>query len=271
MLEKLKQFIRAKETTAPPESEVVKCTMVPPIKPPYTEGIRLNLGCGNDYRDGWINVDMNGETHKVDLQSDVTLLKEVKDKSCAEVLAQDVLEHIPRLRGSTALQEWNRVLCIGGWLTLRVPSLVHLLGLLTAKERQSIAEQKQLIQCLYGTQAYDGDFHLNGFTEVTLRHELQQAGFEVGTIRIIDEWLFDVDACKLRHVTPDPLLCVVSDEEFVDAAFQRLLGRVPDIQGAQYYLAVLRSGITREAVLETLATSDEHRALVQSMQQKDRL
>jgi len=271
MLNKLKKWIGIPDPVGPPAPVMPTiCPSVPltKCKPPYTEGTRLNLGCGNDYREGWVNVDMNADAHRVDLHSDVTLLKDVADQSCVEVLAQDVLEHIPRLRGMTALQEWNRVLCEGGWLTLRVPSLVHLLGLLTHPERQSIAEQQQLIQCLYGTQAYEGDFHLNGFTEMTLRHALSQAGFEMGELRIVDEWLFDVDACKVRHVAPDALLCMESDEAFVAAAFQQLLGRAPDEQGAQYYLGVLQRGIVREAVLDSLMTSEEYRALVQGIEQK---
>jgi len=265
MFTKIKEILwgqPSSEATVPAESNTTPSPSTP-SKPAYTEGIRLNLGCGTDYREGWVNVDMNADAHRVDLHSDVTLLKDVADQSCVEVLAQDVLEHIPRLRGMTALQEWNRVLCEGGWLTLRVPSLVHLLGLLTHPERQSIAEQQQLIQCLYGTQAYEGDFHLNGFTEMTLRHALSQAGFEMGELRIVDEWMFDVDAYKVRHVAPDALLRMESDEAFVEAAFQRLLGRTADAQGAQFYVAVLRKGIAREAVLDSLASSDEYRALVQ--------
>jgi len=131
MFTKIKEILWGQPPVEVTAASPVESDMVPPrapSKPPYTEGIRLNLGCGNDYREGWVNIDMNADAHKVDLHSDVTLLKDVADQSCVEVLAQDVLEHIPRLRGMTALQEWNRVLCEGGWLTLRVPSLVHLLA-----------------------------------------------------------------------------------------------------------------------------------------------
>lgn len=230
--------------------------------PANPTGVKLNLGCGNDYREGYVNVDMN-TSHRVDLVSDVTWLQSVADQSCAEVLAQDVLEHIPRSRGATALHEWNRVLRPGGRLTLRVPSLLHLLDLLRDPARQGLDEQKQLIQCLYGTQGYDGDFHFNGFTEVTLRHGLAQAGFEVAALRIIDHWLFEADAAKVRHVAPDPVLRIGTDEDFLDVAYQRLLGRAPDPEGAKYYRLMLSQGIVREAVLESLASSDEHRAFAQ--------
>jgi len=227
------------------------------VKPPYSEGVRLNLGCGNDYRAGWVNVDMHA-SHKVDMVSDVTWLKEIADQTCVEILAQDVLEHISRPRASTALLEWNRVLQPSGWLTVRVPSLVHLLGLLTHPARQDIPAQKELIQCLYGTQGYDGDFHLNGYTAMTLQHDLAQAGFALGAVRIVDDWMFEVDACKEQHMVPDALLRISTDEAFLHAAFQKLLGRAPDAEGARYYGGVLRQGIAREAVLNSLMTSEEH-------------
>lgn len=257
MFKKLKRLVG--QPTAIGGPMVSEREIPPSAKPSYLEGVRLNLGCGSDYREGYVNVDLN-TAHKVDLVSDVTWLKDVADQSCTEILAQDVLEHIPRSRGATALCEWNRVLRQGGWLTLRVPSLVHLLGLLTDPERQEVGAQKQLIQCLYGTQGYEGDFHFNGYTEVTLRHDLSQAGFEMGALRVVDHWLFEADACKARHVAPDPVLRMASDTEFLDAAYQRLLGRAPDQEGADYYRSMLSQGIVREAVLESLASSDEHRA-----------
>lgn len=219
-------------------------------------GKKLNLGCGNDYREGYVNVDLN-TGHRVDLVSDVTWLKAVTDGSCVEVLAQDVLEHIPRARGATALKEWNRVLESGGKLRLRVPSLIHLLGLLKDKNRQSVQEQKQLIQCLYGTQGYEGDFHFNGYTEVTLRQELLASGFELTQLKIVDEWLFDAEARKMQHIAPDTVLRMASDEDFIATLFKTLLGRAPDPDGLAYYLAVLKNGIAREAVKESIASSAE--------------
>jgi SAM-dependent methyltransferase len=224
---------------------------------------RLNLGCGNDYREGYVNVDMHA-SHRVDLVSDVASLRMIADLSCSEVLAQDVLEHIQRLRAGTALREWNRVLAPGGCLTLRVPSLIHLLELMKAPSRQTAEAQRLLIQCLYGTQGYEGDFHFNGFTEITLRDELADAGFEVKESTIVDEWMFQVDARKVSHVPPDSLLLIDSDEEFVTQAYSKLLGREADRGGLDYYVAVIERGCAREAVLESLKGSVEYQSRLAS-------
>ncbi len=223
------------------------------------ELLKLNVGCGFDHRPGYVNVDFQPQ-HKPDLLCDVSWLKPVKDFSCAEVIAQDVLEHLPRAAGPTALREWNRVLAMGGRLWIRVPSLRHLLHLLEAEERQSVEGQQELIQCCYGTQAYEGDFHLNGFTEVTLRHLLAQTGFEVSSIGIRDEWLFEVEAKKVSHCPPEAILRLGSDKAFLKAAYLERLGRKPDSEGRAYNLRVLRGGTRREAVLAVIENSEEARA-----------
>lgn len=218
---------------------------------------RLNVGCGFDYREGYVNVDLN-EEHKPDLVADATWLQPIADGSCAEVIAQDVLEHMPRAKGTTALYEWNRVLMPGGRLVLRIPSLTHLLQLLSSESFQDLGAQQRLIQCLYGTQGYEGDFHLNGYTEITLRHALADAGFELQALHIVDDWMFEATARKVSHVAPDELLRVASDSEFLERAYRTLFGREVDPQGKAYYLKVLHGGIARESVLEGLKASPEY-------------
>src|ERR1700733_3692290 len=114
---------------------------------------RLNLGCGFDHREGYLNVDIN-DFHHPDLVADVTDLHMLPDSSCQEIVAQDVLEHLPRTATIPALQEWNRLLDDGGLLRLRVPSVLDLAELLRAAEDQTIERQELLVQCLFGTQAY---------------------------------------------------------------------------------------------------------------------
>lgn len=230
--------------------------------PRQAPGLKLNLGCGFDIRAGYVNIDANDEHHP-DLVSDVANLSALGDGVASEALAQDVLEHLPRAKVSTALREWNRVLEPSGTLVVRLPSVVHLLRLLEDKQHQDVATQQRLIQCMYGTQGYDGDFHLNGFTEVTLRHDLNEAGFSVINLRIVDDWMFEVHAKKMKHVAPDPILRLPTDKEFLHAVYNRLFGRSVDPDGEAYYLKVMGGGISREAVLEALKSSEEYERLQQ--------
>ena len=162
----------------------------------------LNLGCGWDKRPDHLNIDLHA-FHEPDLVADVRDLSMLPDAYYDGAVAQDVLEHLKRVDGPVALREWARVIRVGGYLELRVPNLLGLAVLLS--KRTSIEQQRQLIQCLFGTQAYTGDYHLNGYTEWLLRHELRAAGFGHATVRPRDEWLFDVTAIRTPDDSPpDP-------------------------------------------------------------------
>ena len=132
--------------------------------------------------------------------ADVRHLDLLPDAAFDEIVAQDVLEHLPRTDGLPALQEWARLLVPGGRLVLRVPDL---LGLATLLATHTDPEwQETLITNLFGTQAYDGDFHQNGFTEVRLRQHLHDAGFDVAEVAHADGWLFDVVAVRTDFPAP---------------------------------------------------------------------
>jgi len=48
--------------------------------------LKLNLGCGYDYREGWLNVDLH-DWHPADLFCDVTWLHSIQDGCAGYVLA----------------------------------------------------------------------------------------------------------------------------------------------------------------------------------------
>jgi hypothetical protein len=154
--------------------------------------MKLNLGCGWDHREGWVNVDFL-EEHKPDVIADVLELP-FPEGSAAEILAQDVLEHLPRTNTRTALDEWFRVLEENGSIEVRVPSLFNAVSLMQLNQFFNFHET--LIQNLYGTQAYTGDVHLTSFTDITLSKYFYEAGFRSVTIEIRDAWMFLIRASK---------------------------------------------------------------------------
>lgn len=206
---------------------------------------RLNLGCGYDIRPDYLNVDMQ-EFHHPDLVADITSLPMLPSGHFQEILAQDVLEHLERGKARPALKEWARLLREEGVLTIRVPSLLHVMDMLTRPENQSAEDAERIIHLLYGTQAYEGDYHLNGFTARTIESSLAQAGLLVCNAWVRDQWLYVVQARKtgeLREPT-----------EFVHNAFFRILGRHADPSGLAHYTAALDSGgLSRPALEQELA------------------
>lgn len=218
---------------------------------------RINLGCGFDKREGFLNIDINA-FHDPDLVCDITNLQLLPSAYYEYAIAKDVLEHIHRLKISNTLKEWNRILKIGGVLELQVPNVIGLLTLLTKEENKSVIMQEKLLQCLFGTQAYDGDFHYFGFTDILIKSLLESTGFVIEQITIKDEWLFMIRARKKFDCHIEEIFRL-NDKDFVTEVYKIFLGRLPDESGLQYYLKILKDGITREVIIESIKNSGEYK------------
>lgn len=81
--------------------------------------LRLNIGCGNDYREGYVNVDRS-DAAKCDL---IVNLEEGKlpyeDESVDYILCNHVLEHINNL--IPLMNEFHRIIKPDGILHIEVP------------------------------------------------------------------------------------------------------------------------------------------------------
>jgi predicted SAM-dependent methyltransferase len=219
---------------------------------------KFNVGCGLDKREGYTNVDING-FHDPDLIADITDIHQVEDGFAEEVLAQDVLEHVPTTKLMPALVEWNRVLCMDGTLRVRVPDLKSIASMLLAG-----APQADVVSMLYGTQSYAGDFHMAGFTVEILTDRLNEAGFKLSSLDILDGWLISAVARKVRNVRSQAFGFAKdansSNTEYVRSIFITLLGREPDVGGLQHFVQSLDEGVRdRYQVITTIASSDEAR------------
>jgi len=78
--------------------------------------MKLNLGCGEDIRAGYVNIDAIAR-RGVNLVCDITKIP-VKNKSYDVVCAFEVLEHIPYDDFEAALKEMKRVLKDKGFIVL---------------------------------------------------------------------------------------------------------------------------------------------------------
>lgn len=88
--------------------------------PIYTNSaIRLNLGCGEDLRPSYINIDANPKKPGV-LKMEVSSVgKHYAPESVSEILAQDVLEHVGLPTALNWLKEWCGLLSTGGSLHIQ--------------------------------------------------------------------------------------------------------------------------------------------------------
>ncbi|HVF50870.1 MAG TPA: methyltransferase domain-containing protein, partial [Pyrinomonadaceae bacterium] len=79
----------------------------------------LNIGCGPNTLDGWVNLDMaRGENIVV---WDLRLGLPVADASCAAIFGEHVIEHMPKEAAAKLLRECHRALQKGGVLRLSTP------------------------------------------------------------------------------------------------------------------------------------------------------
>lgn len=162
--------------------------------------MKLNLGCGDDIRPGYVNVDfrkLQGVSQVVDLS---VFPWPFKDESAEEILMLDFLEHFPYRDTSRLLLECYRTLTAEGTVVVQVPDGGHLtqaLGQLgeylcnrcgyKVDDRviagrcpqcsQTLSEiSEAAMRRLYGGQDYPGNFHQTCFTEPSLVRKAEEAG-----------------------------------------------------------------------------------------------
>lgn len=80
---------------------------------------KLNVGCGNDYREGFWNIDIGN--CKKDADWDITQPIPAPDGQFDVIYAHHVLEHIPREKFFPVFRELHRILASSGLLTFAVP------------------------------------------------------------------------------------------------------------------------------------------------------
>jgi SAM-dependent methyltransferase len=182
---------------------------------------RLNLGCGWDHRDGYLNVDCY-ERHQPDLIADISNLPMLPSGYFEEVLAKDVLEHFERTRTDTILAEWARLLSPDGHLVLEVPSLLHLAGLVL-EQAKSADMAAAYIHMMFGTQAYVGDYHFTSFTPATLQQHLVKVGLAArGPVELIHGWCFRLTAVRYPASAEWPKVPLLERLETAEAEYRAI-------------------------------------------------
>jgi SAM-dependent methyltransferase len=139
------------------------------------DAIRLNIGAGDERREGFVSVDLREDVADVVAPADRL---PYGDDSVAEILALDILEHFPAFRTQDVLAEWKRVLEPGGRLTVRVPNLLALSRAIVEDRHPAV-----IIRNIYGGHRWgpDGswDAHHHGWVPRMLYDELLCADFAV--------------------------------------------------------------------------------------------
>jgi hypothetical protein len=215
---------------------------------------RINVGCGQDKRSGYLNID-------VDPASLADILIVNNDDSMIprayfeEVLAHDVLEHIPRAMSLAALLDWADYLADGGKLVLQTSSILGVAAKLQQSTRYK--EQHSWTVCLFGNQAHPGDFHLTGFTELTLKVHLLAAGFRIDGVGLRHDWLLTAEATKTNDWATSCDSTIESDVEFMREAYRKVVFRDAEGDELESATRALMLGVPRKVALKAIYASPE--------------
>ena len=142
-------------------------------------GIRLNIGSGVDYREGFLNIDKYDTS--ADADWDISHLP-LRDNSVAQIVSFSTLEHLPQLEILPILKEWCRVIKPNGNAVIVVPDMVG-----ACQRFINDPEDDWALVRIYGHQANAGQFHKSGFTPKRLFELLGSAGFRAMAIAYFDE------------------------------------------------------------------------------------
>jgi predicted SAM-dependent methyltransferase len=82
----------------------------------------LNLGCGNRFKDGWVNIDFNSQDPSI-INHDLTTSLPFETGCFDLVYHSHVLEHLNPIQGQNLIHECYRVLKPGGIIRVIVPDL----------------------------------------------------------------------------------------------------------------------------------------------------
>jgi predicted SAM-dependent methyltransferase len=164
-------------------------------------GAKLNLGCGEDVREGFLNVDIR-QAHPNVVIADLSRRPwPFADESAEVILMLDFLEHFPYRDTASILLECYRVLQPNGVVVIQVPDAYQttramiqdgvwscnrcgevLYSPMTScpKCKQSLDEVSEVaMRRFYGGQDYAGNFHHTCFTKRMLELKTRAAGFDV--------------------------------------------------------------------------------------------
>lgn len=87
--------------------------------------IKLNVGCGTDYKKGWINIDNNSDDNieKLDLNWDLRNPLPFDDNSIDFIFNEHFFEHLTVEEAQPIMKDFERVLKPGGAMRIAMPDL----------------------------------------------------------------------------------------------------------------------------------------------------
>jgi GT2 family glycosyltransferase/Flp pilus assembly protein TadD/predicted SAM-dependent methyltransferase len=144
------------------------------------EPLRLHLGCGEQYLEGYINIDYPQGQHnvmkiKADLFTDILQLYFLSE-SIDEIRLHHVFEHFNRVTAIALLIKWHSWLKVGGILHIETPDIMG--SAKTLLSDMSFKTKMGVIRHLVGDQADGWAYHIEQWFPERYVHTLTLLGFK---------------------------------------------------------------------------------------------
>jgi predicted SAM-dependent methyltransferase len=173
--------------------------------------MKLHLGCGQKYFDGYINIDYPPSEHTVmneTVADEFHNLLELKYpvNSIEEVRLHHVFEHFPRSVAAALLASWNSWLKKDGILRIEVPDFYKtarsIFNPFCDESQKAIA-----MRHIFGSQEAHWAVHYDGYTQSNLKILLENFGFKINNF-LPNSWKgtthnIEVIATKIKDLNPD--------------------------------------------------------------------
>lgn len=149
------------------------------LSPPT--GPRLHLGCGENYLEGYVNIDLPLSEHTVmrDVRPDVYAdLREIhfRTDSIALVRSHHVFEHFDRPTALVMLIKWYRWLTEGGVVVIETPDFGRA-ATRVLSDVSSLGEKLVSLRHIFGSHEASWAFHLDGWFKGKFMFFLERLGY----------------------------------------------------------------------------------------------
>ncbi|KKP95274.1 MAG: Methylase involved in ubiquinone/menaquinone biosynthesis-like protein [Candidatus Moranbacteria bacterium GW2011_GWD2_36_12] len=149
--------------------------------------MKIHLGCGERYLEGYENIDFPSTEHTVqktsvaDKYADIVELKYEKS-SIDEIRLHHVFEHFERAQAAALVAVWNNWLKDGGILHIEVPDFfrtaIACISPFTTHHKRMVG-----IRHIFGSQEAKWAVHFDGYDSFRLKKMLKIFGFEIIKIK----------------------------------------------------------------------------------------
>lgn len=141
--------------------------------------LRLHLGCGEQYLEGYVNIDFPPSEHsvmdvKADLHADIVRL-EFPPGSVDEIRLHHVFEHFNRVTALALLIQWHTWLKVGGRLRIETPDLIG--SAQTLLSNASWKVKSGVVRHLVGDQAAPWAYHIDQWFPERFERTLKALGY----------------------------------------------------------------------------------------------